>query len=297
MIRGLSVWTAGVVVLAMAFGLVVAAPAGAATEKRYKDELFEVKVKRDITYGLAPPGQYGERQELKLDLYRPKGDTLRKRPVVIWVHGGGFASGDKAVGTSPVLARKFASMGYVSASINYRLLARQGCNGSDGVTEECYNAAIEAVHDAQASVRYMRTNRKQLRVDPKRIAIGGESAGAIAANGVAVLSADPGESGNPGVSSAVQGFVSISGGLPGGIFVDENTAPGLLFASTDDPIVPYSWSVETRDKMESFDVPVKLTTFQSDVHVPFVEFRRKIEKQSTRLLFKYLGLKIGVAQD
>jgi len=64
-----------------------------------------------------------------------------------------------------------------------------------------------------------------------------------AANGVAVLSADPGESGNPGVSSAVQGFVSISGGLPGGIFVDENTAPGLLFASTDDPIVPYSWSV------------------------------------------------------
>ena len=61
--------------------------------------------------------------------------------------------------------------------------------------------------------------------------------------------------------------------------------------------MPYSWSVETRDKMESFDVPVKLTTFQSDVHVPFVEFRRKIEKQSTRLLFKYLGLKIGVAQD
>jgi len=54
---------------------------------------------------------------------------------------------------------------------------------------------------------------------------------------------------------------------------------------------------ETRDKVESFDVPVKLTTFQSDVHVPFVEFRRKIEKQSTRLLFKYLGLKIGVAQD
>lgn len=287
--RGLS-WTARAVVLLIAIGLVATAQASAAADTRYKDELFKVKVKRDITYGLAPADEYGERQELKLDLYRPKQDSARKRPAVIWVHGGGFANGDKATGPSPELARKFASMGYVSASINYRLLARNGCSGADGVTAECFNAAIEAVHDAQASVRYLRSNGKRLRIDRKRIGIGGESAGGITASGVAVLSADPGESGNPGVSSAVQGFVSLSGGLPGGVFVDENTAPGLLFASTEDPVVPYSWSVETRDKMQSFGIASKLTTFQSAIHVPFEEFRTKIEKQSTRLLFRYLDL-------
>lgn len=287
------VWAALAVALVL-----LAAPAGAATlpeipadAERYRDRVFtEVKVNRDLVYGSAP-GKSGEPEELKLDLYRPQGDRVKRRPALIFAHGGGFSGGDKSEGTSPILARKFARMGYVTASINYRLLADQGqCGGSADVPPECYSAAIEAVNDGQAAVRFLRANAKRFGVGRQRVGIGGESAGAILANGVAAYNEDPGSSGNPGYSSAVQGFMSLSGGLPDGVFVDELTAPGLLFASTADPVVPYEWSVETRDKMQSFGVPVRLTTFESDVHVPFEQYRSKILRQTTKYMYRYLDV-------
>jgi acetyl esterase/lipase len=280
---------ARVIALVIAVGLVAAAQASASTDTRYKDEIFKVSTKRDLTYGSGAIGDAGERQDLKLDLFRPKRDEVKKRPVTIWVHGGGFGFGDKADGPSPILAKKFARMGYVTASINYRLLAPGGCTGAN-VTPQCYSAAIEGGHDAQAAVRYLRAKAKKYGIDKKRIAIGGESAGAIISAGVAALSADPGSSGNPGYSSTVQAFVSISGGLPGALFVDANTAPGILYASTQDPVVPYAWSSETYDKLLSLGIPAKLTTFESNVHVPFEQYRSTIEKQSTNFLYREFDL-------
>ena len=105
-----------------------------------------------------------------------------------------------------------------------------------------------------------------------------------------MLSAQPGESGNPGFPSDVGAFVSISGGLPGGLFVDADTAPGLLFASTGDPIVPYSWSPETANAMTALGITAKLVTFDSAVHVPWDDFRPVIEKQSRNFLYRELEL-------
>jgi para-nitrobenzyl esterase len=274
--------------LAAAICFALAAQASAA-QKRYRDEVFKrVTVTRDIVYGSAPVN--GQPQDLTLDLYQPKGDDATKRPVIIWVHGGGFCCGDKAEGPSPDDAREFAHRGYVTASINYRLLVPDGCTGGNGVTAECYSAAIEDTHDAQAAVRWMRANASSYKLDKRRIAIGGESAGAIVSCGVAAMSASPGDSGNPGPSSAVGAFVSISGGIPGGLFVDSNTAPGILFASVDDPIVPYQWSVDMRDAMARYDIPVRLTAFPGDVHVPIAEHGAEIDKQSKTFLYKQLDL-------
>jgi dienelactone hydrolase len=282
------------VLIASLLVLALGATAFAKGDKRYRDDVFKkVSVTRDITYGQAPADQYGEGEQLKLDLYQPKGDKLtRGRAVMIFAHGGGFTGGDKSEGPSATLAREYAKKGYVTASINYRLNGPStGCTGANGVTPECYAAAIDAVHDGQAAVRWFRVNAKDLAIDKKRIGIGGESAGAILACGVGVFEADPGSSGNAGPSSAVQSVVSISGGLPGGLFVDSNSAPMILFASTGDPVVPYSWSVETRDALTNYNVTAKLTTFQSSVHVPFDEFGAKIEKQSTKFVYKQLDLK------
>lgn len=278
-------------VVALAVSAVGLAPVGTAgaAKKRYRDDVFKrVSVTRDLVYGSAPVG--GEPQDLALDLYQPKRDDAKRRPVIVWVHGGGFAFGDKAEGPSPAYAREFARKGYVTASINYRLLVPNGCTGAQGVTPECYSAAIENTHDAQAAVRWLRANAATYRIDKRRIAIGGESAGAIISCGVGVFSANPGVSGNPGPPSAVGGFVSISGGLPGGLFVDSNTAPGILFASVDDPIVPYQWSIDTQNAMERAGVPVKLTAFPGDVHVPVLAYGDVIERQSARFLFKHLDL-------
>lgn len=270
-----------------AIALVGAAPASAA--KRYREPVFgQVKARTDLVYGSAPVD--GQPQELKLDLYKPNGDRARKRPALIWVHGGGFANGDKARGPSPAMADYYARRGYVTASINYRLLSDDGCTGAGTIPADCYAAAIEATHDAQAAVRWFRVNARKYRIDKARIGIGGESAGAIISCGVAALSASPGESGNPGPPSAVGAFASISGGLPGATFVDQNTAPGILFASADDALVPSQWSEDTYDRLTSLGIPAQLTVFPGDVHVPFAEHGAEIQAQTTQFLYEQLDL-------
>ena len=285
----------GTIRLVALFAMLALAFAGAAEakkDKRYRDQMFKVSVERDIVYGNAAVGPYDPNQELLLDLYKPKKDKVKRRPAIVWVHGGSFCCGDKGFGPSPQLAKYFARRGYVTVSINYRFLVNAPCSVVGGsIPIECFQAAIQDTHDAQAAVRYLRANAKQLKIDPERIAAGGESAGGIIASGVGVLSAQPGESGNPGFPSDVGAFASISGGLPGGLFVDADTAPGIFFASTNDPIVPYAWSPETVDAMTALGITAKLTPFDSSVHVPWDDFRPVIEKQTRNFFYKQLDLK------
>ena len=127
-----------------------------------------------LAYGSAPDLQ-GNQVTLRLDLYQPTGDTAARRPAIVWVHGGGFTTGSRTDSYIVDLATSYAKLGYVSASISYRLLAPNGCGGA--ATSECVTAAIAAKHDAQAAVRWLRANAANLRVDSSRIAIGGASAG------------------------------------------------------------------------------------------------------------------------
>ena len=55
-----------------------------------------------------------------------------------------------------------------------------------------------------------------------------------------------------------------------------------MFASLDDPVVPYQWSVDTYDKLTSLGIPSKLTSFEGNVHVPFAEHGAEMEKQTTK---------------
>ena len=174
-----------------------------------------------------------------------------------------------------------------SLSINYRLIKTR-CDARNGVGAECYAAAIAAVHDAQAAVRWLRANAAAYHIDPDRIGIGGESAGAITATGVGVYADQPGDSGNPGYPSTVRGWVSISGGLPNGVFVDAGDAPGYLFSGTADQTVPYHWSVETAQALEQAGVPVGFKTLDGAGHVPWLQYRSLFEEQSTNFFYQYL---------
>jgi acetyl esterase/lipase len=275
--------------IAIAVALLAAQPASAA-KLRYRDSMFaRVAVTKDLRYGSAP-GRTGAPEALKLDLYQPVGDTVAKRPAMIWVHGGGFSAGDKGGGPSALLAPRSAQHGYVAVSINYRLMVTRGCGGTGAVTPECYNAAFAAGHDGQAAVRWLRRYAARYRIDPTRIAIGGESAGAVVSVGAGVLSRQPGTSGNPGHSSKVRAWVSISGGVPNGIFVDARTAPGILFSGTADRVVPYDWSVQTAAAMRKFHVPVVLRTLPGAGHVPWARYRALFETASDQFLYRYLDL-------
>ncbi len=264
-------------------------PAGAGP-LRYRDEVFSgVTVTGDLQYGSAA-NLANEAVALRLDLYEPAGDTATKRPAVIWVHGGGYTEGDKSLGPAAILSARFAKLGYVAVSINYRLLAPARCDAASGIPAECLNAAVEAVRDGQAAVRWLRANAATYRIDPDRIGIGGESAGAITATGVGLSADRPGGGGSPGYSSGVGAWVSISGGVPGGIFVDSSDAPGFLFGGTADTTVPYQWSVETAMAMANAGVPVFLKTLEGAGHVPWAEYGELFYSQSDYFFYQMLKL-------
>jgi acetyl esterase/lipase len=256
---------------------------------RYRDQVFtDVTITRDLQYGSATNVE-GETEALLLDLYQPAGDTATRRPAVIWVHGGGFCCGDKASGPSPDQATKFARLGYVTASINYRLSAPNGCTGT-GFGGECAAAVFDAQHDAQAAVRWFRANADTYGIDPTRIAIGGESAGGITATMVGLRQNDAGESGNPGFSQEVRAFASISGGIIGGFFVDERDAPGIFFHGTADRTVPYSWSYDTVLALRAAGKLPFMERYEGAGHVPYAQFGAQIFTHTSYYFYWALDL-------
>jgi hypothetical protein len=275
-------------------GCTVDRPAGSGTI-RYRDPVFTTVTKTaDVQYGTAPDNN-GNPVALKLDVYQPAGDTLTKRPAVIWVHGGGFSAGDKSAGPSADLATRFAKLGYVSFSINYRLLS-SGCGGgSNPNTPGCTAAALAAVADAQGAVRFVREHAAEYGIDPTRIGIGGESAGAITAAGVGMYAENGSAEGNPNVSDRVGGFFSISGGLPQGLFASPDDAPGVLVHGTADATVPYQWSVDTAVALLKNGVGAFLEPLEGQGHVPYFEpYKTQIIDQAD--YFFYFVLDLGHAQ-
>jgi pimeloyl-ACP methyl ester carboxylesterase len=123
-------------------------------------------------------------QGLRFDLYQPAGDTLRKRPLIMLLHGGAFIMGDKGTATMRELANDFARKGYVVASINYRI----GFNPASRSSLE--RSAYRAVQDARAALRYLAFHAQTYRIDPDCIFLGGSSAGAITALNVAFMEED-----------------------------------------------------------------------------------------------------------
>lgn len=151
----------------------------------------EVTIKRDIVYGAA-----GDRP-LKLDLYSPT-EAQEPLPGILFIHGGGWKHGKKE--DYYTYGITFARMGYVFASVGYRLSG-----------EAPYPAAV---HDVKAAVRWMRSQAASIGVDPDRIGVGGGSAGAHLAMMIGYTSdieKFDGNNGHPGVSSRVQAVANIYG--------------------------------------------------------------------------------------
>jgi dipeptidyl aminopeptidase/acylaminoacyl peptidase len=254
---------------------------------RYRDQVFgAATVTNDLTYGSAP-GADGNPVALTLDLYQPTGDTIAKRPALVWVHGGGFTSGDKASGRAR--ATFFARLGYVAVSINYRLLSPGGCAGNSD-SDICRNAAIAAQHDAQAAVRWLRANAATYRIDPDRIAMAGGSAGAVTSVLAATHSEDPGTSGNPGYPSTIRGAVSVSGGVPTNELIDSGDAPTLFIHGTEDAVVPFDWALQNAAALYNAGVFTVLEPLEGAGHGLNADYRQLIDEQSSYFLYYALGL-------
>jgi acetyl esterase/lipase len=113
-----------------------------------------LKVKRDIAYAEAADSLQ------TLDVYAPP--DAKNLPVVVWIHGGGWQTGDKtSVQQKP---QAFVEKRFVFVSVNYRLLP----NVTMG----------DIVRDVAKSVRWVHDHVAEHGGDPKRLFVMGHSAGA-----------------------------------------------------------------------------------------------------------------------
>lgn len=133
------------------------------------------RVVRDIAY---VDERVSELQ--RLDLYVPeRAKPCRLMPIVVWVHGGGWATGAKR-GTAETKAALFNGLGYLFVSVNYRLSAPVGSP----------ERPVHPDHadDVGAAVAWLEANAVGYGGDGRRIALLGHSSGAHL---VALVGTDP----------------------------------------------------------------------------------------------------------
>ncbi len=111
---------------------------------------------------------------LYLDVYEPTGDTTLARPMIIWIHGGGFRTDSyRTQGYIVDYSTRFAKRGYVCMSIDYRL--RDAASMPTQASE--FPALQDAARDANEAISWVKANAAAYRIDPNLIFIAGGSAG------------------------------------------------------------------------------------------------------------------------
>jgi len=224
---------------------------------RYYQPIFQDVVKvSDVVYGSNLPQTGTTPMELKVDIYYPDGDTDTQRPLVLLAHGGSFMGGSKA--DLETQCRAFASMGYVAASMQYRLLSLNAqviMNPGPEFKQE----VVRAIHDMRAAIRFFRRsvseNGNPYGIHPDLILVGGVSAGAILANHVTYLDSEnkipsdlvsyiadqgglEGNSGNPGYSSVPQMAISWCGAIMDTTWLEPGDQPYVGMHNLGDGVVP-----------------------------------------------------------
>ncbi len=112
---------------------------------------------RDVTY-CTPEGI-----AQKMDITYPRVIGDKALPVAVYIHGGGWTSGDKAGGTGLRDAREILGRGYIVISLNYRLAPAHKWPAQ--------------IIDVKCAMRHLRANAAQYRIDPNKIGVWGSSAG------------------------------------------------------------------------------------------------------------------------
>jgi predicted peptidase len=207
---------------ALSFLLLLVQLVHAQNQQRFLTSVFtNIDTVKNLQYGAAK--SFADTTEkLLLDIYSPSADTLKKRPLIVFVHGGGFVGGDKAIGYPPLFCYGLAQKGYVVASINYRLgIAKPKSDAN------YFEAMYKGVQDAKAAIRFCKKNAGTYGIDSSMVFVMGASAGGMIALQLAYL--DPAEipdsidvsvlgtlegvRDNDGYSSAVKGVINCWGAM------------------------------------------------------------------------------------
>lgn len=216
---------------------------------------------------------------LTLDLYLPLKPAVR-RPVIVYIHGGGWSGGDArttgAFEDFPAVLARFAAQGYAVASVNYRLSGTA-----------IFPAALNDVH---AAIGWLQDHASQYGLDPQRLAVWGNSSGghlaaltALGCDGDARKQSCPkvliswfgiydmqrilADDDYPRIRNAARRFMGCAYTLCAAATVNAASADPrhghvnhavLLIHGTADPVVPYAQSVALADALKRQGTPVQL---------------------------------------
>jgi acetyl esterase/lipase len=122
------------------------------------------------------PGPEGA-PDVRLLIHLPT-PVQEELPALLWIHGGGYIMG--SADAEDLMAKSIVSaIGCAVVAVDYRLAPE---TPYPGPVEDCY-----------AALKWLYTHADELRIDPKRIAVGGSSAGGGLAAALALLARDRGE--------------------------------------------------------------------------------------------------------
>lgn len=107
---------------------------------------------------------YGDHQRNKFDIWLAKSD--KPTPLVIYIHGGGFGSGDKSKHYKSKQLVSFLDKGISVATINYRFQKHKPYG------------ILASLNDSKRCLQFLRYHAEKYNIDKSRIGIYGSSAGA-----------------------------------------------------------------------------------------------------------------------
>ncbi|HOM26006.1 MAG TPA: alpha/beta hydrolase [bacterium] len=241
-----------------------------------------IEIIKDVVYGKV------KGRNLLLDIIKTS-ETKNKLPVIVFIHGGGWISGNKESGIPKLLP--FAEKGYFCVSISYRL--------SNEVAFPCQ------IEDCKCAIRFLRANSEKYNIDSNRIGVWGASAGGnlaalLGVTGDDVFNDKGGWNGFSGKVNAVcdwfgrtnflidikksddenSPYSYISKFLGGPIeenlkkaikvspyfYECKNSPPFLIMHGEEDTIVPYSQSEMFFEKLKKNKVDVTLIKIKKGGH-------------------------------
>jgi para-nitrobenzyl esterase len=263
---------------------------------RYYTPIFaNIDSAMNVVYGNSEFSA-GNFQDLKMDIWWPAGDVVQHRPLVIMAHGGSFIAGTKSDAGMAEHCRWLASMGYVAASIDYRLANVIDIVLSADVESTYVNVVYKAVHDEMAAVRFFRENEavggNTYQIDPSLVIVGGFSAGSIMGLHLTymdhpselhpdIVEANDGgfygNSGHPGYPVNPQAVLNYCGALADTIYMQAGDVPLMSIHGTADGTVPFGTALANPG------IPVMVVSGSGSIH------ERALNVGVTNPLLAYVG--------
>lgn len=155
-------------------------------ERGARDQTAKLEVGAPVTDLVADvPSRAGD-PDAYLDVYTPTGTTTAL-PTIVWTHGGAWLSGDRT--NYAGYYRRLADAGFTVVSLGYSL-----------APEHRYPTPVHQLNDAHA---YLVEHADELHIDPDRIVLAGDSAGAQLSAQLAAAVTDPAYAAAIGITPAL----------------------------------------------------------------------------------------------